>query len=1252
MKYYGNLRFFVTSIVIFFGAIFSLQAQNNFQFDHLTTEDGLLDDMNFAIFQDSKGYIWIGGRAGLQRYDGYEFLDFTYNLKRNKRGLEESMIRHITESSDGTIWVGTAGGGISRVKDGKLLPNMVHKDNDPNTLAGSYIEDIIQDKKTGGMWIATDKGLDYYQDGKFSHYFHSEADTKSLSDNTVFSLYQTREGDIWVGTQNGLNLFLGNGEFQHFFHDPKNPKSLGGNFIHDINGDEQGLWLGVVQFGINRMSFSDYSVVRYVHNPKDPTSIGGNVALDIDIDPEGNVWIATYGGGLNKFSDGKFEVFQHDPLDVASIMNNNLEEVMVDKTGGVWTANNLGSVNRYAKRSIISYPFNKYRNEGMLPVGTLTAICVDRTGAVWIGGSSGGLNRFKDGAFKQFPFAPNSPKGLGSLRINDIMEDSKGRIWIANHDAGADMYENGIFTHFKHDPTNPNTIHNEEILTLAEDKSGGIWFGSNRNGISVYRDGKFTVYTHNPSDPNSLCNNNINSIRSTEQGAVLVATESGLSIFENGKFTTYKNDPANPKSLPKDNINNVIADKRGIIWVGFNGGLAALDRSTDEFKVYDVEDGLAGPMVEDLNVDSKGSVWIATHDGVSRYIPELDQFENFTTKNGFIHNSILRVSSMPNSPMVYFGGADGFYSLDLNDNRKERENPELTITDFNLTGQFSDSLKSLVREKLMRGENIVLNYNQNTFEIKFAALSSEIKPNHIYSYRMKNLDEEWSFGGNSNKVSYTFLEPGDYTFEVRLLDSGNEIATKSLDFTILAPWWKTGWFRGLIVILIIGLAIVIYRWRIKQIKADKLHLELRVNEATEQVNKQNEELLAQSSKLEEAISETKYVVKEAAESGNFSARIDTSTKTGEWKDLGDSINQLFDSVVKPFNTINLIVNKMAEGDLTGRYTEEAKGDTLNLSSNLNAAMERLCELLREIAERTQQISNATDEMQITSEEMNISTDEIAGAIGEMSKGAQDQVERVDETSMLIEGIMKFSNEMSNQADSINSTAKLGVEKSNSGMKLMGDLDTSMQKIQEFSTKSNESISALTKRSTEISDVLRIIKEIASQTNLLALNAAIEAAQAGDAGRGFSVVAEEIRKLAEESKQSAVEIENLILGVQNDTQTTAMLIEEMNTSIKGGGQATTYSLTAFKEISNFYDETLHKSEQILAATKQQTSDIGNVVQTISNVVVIAEETAAGTEQTASSSSELSAGMTNFTTKSKQVAEITEELRSRVGKFKLE
>jgi methyl-accepting chemotaxis protein len=219
------------------------------------------------------------------------------------------------------------------------------------------------------------------------------------------------------------------------------------------------------------------------------------------------------------------------------------------------------------------------------------------------------------------------------------------------------------------------------------------------------------------------------------------------------------------------------------------------------------------------------------------------------------------------------------------------------------------------------------------------------------------------------------------------------------------------------------------------------------------------------------------------------------------------------------------------------------------------------------------------------------------------------------------------------------------------MEQIKNLVVNMGEILQSSEKTNESIGTLKQRSEEITSVVKIIKNIASQTNLLALNAAIEAARAGEAGRGFAVVAEEIRNLAEGSKQSAGEIETLIVGVQNETGSTAGLITEMNNKIKQGEETTQLSMKAFEEIAHYYSQTLDKSQLIVAGTKRQTEDLEDIGRIINGVVVIAEQTAAATEQMASSSAELSSGMTNYMEKSKNVFEIASSLQSKVGQFTL-
>ena len=410
-------------------------------------------------------------------------------------------------------------------------------------------------------------------------------------------------------------------------------------------------------------------------------------------------------------------------------------------------------------------------------------------------------------------------------------------------------------------------------------------------------------------------------------------------------------------------------------------------------------------------------------------------------------------------------------------------------------------------------------------------------------------------------------------------------------------------------------------------------------------------LLKMRDNLNSVIEETREAVREAGEEGNLNSFINADGKSGVWKDLSEAINQLITSIAGPVQVVNSIVNSMAKGDLTQRFTEYSKGEILTLSNNLNKALDSLNSLLIQISSSTNVLGDSSKEMLGATQEMNINTGEIASAISQMNIGAQNQVTKVDESSNLIENILKSSGEMSDQAEVINQAAKKGAEISVTGLKMVNKVVDNMKDISSFSDNTKESIQVLTERSKEITRVLGVITEISSQTNLLALNAAIEASQAGEAGRGFAVVAEEIRKLAEGSKNSANEIETLIKDVQKDTSNAAKIIEEMTTSVDTGVEASGEVSEAFKEITASSSQTLGLSEDILNAANNQISNIKNVANITEGIVVIAEETAAGTEQISSSASELSSGMEGYTQKSQEVAEIATSLKSKVDQFKL-
>lgn len=399
------------------------------------------------------------------------------------------------------------------------------------------------------------------------------------------------------------------------------------------------------------------------------------------------------------------------------------------------------------------------------------------------------------------------------------------------------------------------------------------------------------------------------------------------------------------------------------------------------------------------------------------------------------------------------------------------------------------------------------------------------------------------------------------------------------------------------------------------------------------------------------VAEVNKVVNLAGREGQLKERLSIKDMQGSWKELGESINTLLETISEPVLEINKIASAMAQGDLTQSFKMKANGDIQELGNAMNIALRNLNSLLREIEKSSYTLATSAVQMRNRSEGMKKSTTEVATAIQQMAEGAQEQARRTDESSKLVEFILKSANEMGGKSDIIYKSAELGQNSCQTGLKIIKQLVDNMSGISGAAEVTSSSIDVLTNRSEEISRTLNVITDIASQTNLLALNAAIEAARAGDAGRGFAVVAEEIRKLAEDSRKSAVDIDKVIKDVQKDIVSANKAIDKMKNSVEGGSNASKEAEVVFQEIYKSSAETLGLSKQIQESSATQKDSIGNVVKNIEKIVVVSEEVAAGTQEVASSSIELNKSMDDITSTSESLAKIAEELKSGVSKFRL-
>jgi methyl-accepting chemotaxis protein len=410
-------------------------------------------------------------------------------------------------------------------------------------------------------------------------------------------------------------------------------------------------------------------------------------------------------------------------------------------------------------------------------------------------------------------------------------------------------------------------------------------------------------------------------------------------------------------------------------------------------------------------------------------------------------------------------------------------------------------------------------------------------------------------------------------------------------------------------------------------------------------------IAADITEIKDVLQKVNEIVSLASSKGDLSQRIDNAGATGDYKLLGDSINSLLNAIGVPMVEMKNLMGSLAEGKLDKEFDLDVEGDIKDLGDAYNDAMTNLNNLMGELTEVATLVASSSEELLTKSDQMQGTTQEVASAIQQMAEGAHEQAQQTDDTSKLVEEVMKSSNNMSDKADLINRAAESGQKSSTEGLVTVRKVVENMEEIQTSADVTSESVDVLSERSEDIARTLNVITDIASQTNLLALNAAIEAARAGEAGRGFAVVAEEIRKLAEDSRKSAVDIQKVITAVQKDITQAAKAIDTMGASVKSGNVASKEAEVVFGSIGKLTSETFNLSQSIQGATTEQKGSIDDTVKNIEKIVVVAEETAAGSEQIATSSKELYQGMEEVNTTSKQLAAAANQLQSGVSKFTL-
>lgn len=339
------------------------------------------------------------------------------------------------------------------------------------------------------------------------------------------------------------------------------------------------------------------------------------------------------------------------------------------------------------------------------------------------------------------------------------------------------------------------------------------------------------------------------------------------------------------------------------------------------------------------------------------------------------------------------------------------------------------------------------------------------------------------------------------------------------------------------------------------------------------------------------------------------------------------------------------------GDLTKEINITGKDEIGELAGATNKFINNVRSIVTNVMRNAEHATAASQQLNASAEEIEQSANQMAASIQEVSDGAQQQNELALSTLSLVENSKKeveIGNEQVNQTSLAAATSTEIAKKGNQA--IVTAINQSEEMKQTVLSASN-SVNLLGKHSQEISSIITIITEIADQTNLLALNAAIEAARAGEQGRGFAVVADEVRKLAEQSRNSAGKITELINTIQQETTVTVKLmndnlqaVEEQVSLIGSGGQ----SLEAIVKQAEETEFLAKSTKEIFSRLQENTQNVLQAVEEISSII---EETAASSQEVAAGAEEQAATVEEITISSQELVEMAEQLNEEVKKFKV-
>lgn len=820
-------------LACFFITIFC-QAQSveeHYYFKNLSIRNGLSQNTVNAILQDRKGFMWLGTKDGLNRYDGLSFRKFKHDAA-NPRSIGNSFITSLYEDFNGNIWVGTDAGVYIYYPEKEAFEEF-----DCQSLEKTRIErsvSMIAGDKQGRVWIAVEaQGMFCYDTRQklLRNYPLSE-----ISSNIKCFTFDSG-GTLWLGFYgDGLYYSKDNLATVHPYGSPEDGKREfeGGVITKIVQGNYNCLYIGSVKEGVSELNLTSGQVRNLLAIDESGESI---FCRDLLPYSDNELWIGTESGiYIYNLRTAQFIHLRASLYDSYSLSDNAIYALYKDREEGLWIGSYFGGVDYYPRQYTYFAKYYPKNIANSLHGKRVREFCRADDGTLWIGTEDGGLNHFNPKT-KEFHFFEPS---AGFTNIHGLCMDGS-HLWVGTFSKGLRVIDTrtGVILRTYTEGHTSHSLNDNSIFSICRTSAGEIYLGT-----------LFGLLRYNRTQDNfdripELNGKFVYDIKEDSYGNLWLATYANGAYCYDVSARRWKNyvfDAEDEKSLPYDKVLSVFEDSYRQIWLTTQGGgFCLFHPDTETFTRYGLKDGLPNDVVYQIVEDDDRFLWLTTNNGLVRFDPKTMEMKVFSTANGLPTNQFnYRSGFKDEAGNIYLGSINGFVAFDPRTFAENRQVPAVAITDFLLfnkevpVGETDSPLKS----SITFSDKVVLTADQNSFSFRIAALSYQAPRMNKLMYKLEGFDEGWLTIGESPLVTYSNLGYGDYVFKVKASNSDgvwNEQET-SLHLSILPPFYLSGWAYCFYVLFFMGcLVCVIFYFKRRNYRKQHRQMEMLEQEKEREV---------------------------------------------------------------------------------------------------------------------------------------------------------------------------------------------------------------------------------------------------------------------------------------------------------------------------------------------------------------------------------------------------------------------------------